>query len=56
MIAISSATQSLWDKEVARNLAHRFQNVCIADVILIAQAFDHALAGNAVFSLKAGAR
>ena len=50
VIAIGAATQGFGNKKMARHIPDRFQSFQIANAVMLAQAFNHALAGDAVLS------
>ncbi len=51
VIVIRAPAQRFSNKEVPRNAAHSFQDFWIADAVMIAQAFNHTLARNAILGL-----
>jgi hypothetical protein len=52
MIAVSSALQGLWHKQVSWSGEHRIQSARVANSVMFAKPFHHPLAGNAKLSLR----
>jgi hypothetical protein len=50
VIAIGAAAQRFRNKKMPRHIPDCFQRLQVANAVMLAQAFNHALAGDAVLS------